>query len=301
MIQCCPRKAFYKIIQGLEPKVESDALGFGTSIHTFMEHWYTLDKASRTLPDDSQTKNLLNAYSQYHELESHQEGALESLRRSVLKMREKHITTEETDKRSVHNGIKILKGYTKQYANDGLKIYVDSQGPFIERKFSFIIYEDAFIVIEFFGTIDAGLNNEETGTVFIADHKTTAALGVEFFNRLKPNSQYTGYIMAAQRCFNIQTETFMINALQVAKTKQEYARQFTFRTQEDFDELILSVKTIVQQWLSYVDQKQFPMGPVINCSAYGGCTFLDVCSVPSSIRPNVIQSKFKEQIPTGEK
>lgn len=258
-----------------------------------MEHWYTLPKELRLLSEDTKTKNLLNAYSQYHELEEPQEGALESIRRSILKMQEKNITLEETDKRSVHNGIKILKGYAKHYANDGLKIYTDSLGPFIERKFSFIIYEDTQIQIEFFGTIDAGLINEETGTIFIADHKTTAALGVEFFNRLKPNSQYTGYVMAAQRCFGIQTETFMINALQVAKTKQEYARQFTSRTEEDFEELILSVTTTVGIWLKYLYTERFPMGPVATCSSYGGCTFLDVCSVPRSIQKNVIQSKFK--------
>lgn len=257
-----------------------------------MEHWYTLSKNSRMLPEDSKTKHLLEGYSSYHNLEELQEGALESIRRSILKMQEKQVTTEETDKRSVHNGIKILKGYIKQYANDGLKIYTDSLGPFIERKFSFILYEDSQIQIEFFGTIDASLINEETGTIFIADHKTTAALGVEFFNRLKPNSQYTGYIMAAQRCFGIQTETFMINALQVAKTKQEYARQFTSRTQEDFDELILSVKTISRQWIEYLERNEFPMGPVATCSSYGGCTYLSVCSVPKIIRKNVIMSMF---------
>lgn len=293
LLLTCKKKADFRLLQELEKQEEAEATLFGSAVHKAMEHWYSLPLAQRAFENNSVSKAILERLEGLQELDKELEGSLESVRQFVLKM-EPLWTKDSGDKRSVSNGIKILKAYFKHYEKDGLEIYRDEQGPFIERKFEFVIYEDPSLKIIYFGTIDAALVNPLTKSIFIADHKTTAALGTEFFNRLKPNHQYTGYVLGAREAFGIQCSDFMINGIQVAKTKQEFARQFTERTEEDFEELRIAVIEEVKHFLYLRELGRFPMSSATACGQYGGCTYLEICSVPKIIQENVISSRYKK-------
>lgn len=289
LLNTCPRKFEYKIIRNLVEGTESSAIIFGKAIHKALEHWYTLEPTQRDHGDELKEYAEMLAYG--HNLDVEATGSQESIRQFVLAAPGLHCLPD-TDKRSVSQGVKILIAYFKHYHNDGFSVLNHNGKPCIEQDFSFIIHEDSQMVIEYFGRIDVIMQNKQTGITVIADHKTTAALGSQFYSRLKPNHQYTGYVLGAKQCLGVDTNLFMINGIQVAKTKTEFARQITERDETDFHELKLAVIDSVLRLRSYHDRKEFPQNAPEPCSSYGSCEYLDVCQANNQLRETIIRHKW---------
>lgn len=275
----------------LRSEDEGDALVFGKAIHKALEHWYSLPEDYRQLTDkelsmvDSVVNGGLIPEGPYP-------TALDSIFEFV-KHAEPLRWLGDEDKRSLANGVKILKSYFKHYANDGMEVVRDESGqPLIEKQVEFTLYEDSEIVIVFHGQIDIVLRNKISNTIHYADHKTTANLGKDFYNRINPNHQYTGYVLAGQICLGIDSSSFMVNGIQVAKTKSEFARQFTERSSDDFAEMKDAYITAVRELLACIESGAFPMTAPNPCSAYGGCQYLDVCSAPAKLRKNILEGKY---------
>ena len=270
IIQTCKRKAYFALHQKLVGQEDSPALLFGTAIHKALEVWYTYPRVQR---NGSIAKLAIDAF----------HGAAAALN-----------TLDATDKRHPSNGEKTLESYFEKYKDDPFEVMSDDKGPIVERRFEFEIYCDEYLRIIVFGTIDVVLKNVETGTLIVADHKTTSALGTDFYQRCKPNHQYTCYVMGAQKALGLTTDLFMVNGLQVAKTKKEFARQVTQRTTDDLNEFTQAVLWAVR---AYLDDT-WPMGPVSACAMWGGCSYRQICEVPASLRQNVIEAMFVKK---GEK
>lgn len=293
IISTCLRKAKYYFIDGFVSEDEADALTFGSAIHKALEHWYSLPVDQRDLPKDFKAVAENMAFG--HELETPcthgGSGSLEAVRQFCLRG-QGLARLPEGDKRSRINGVEILKAYFKHYSSDGLTVVSDATGPIIERHLEMLLHEDAQIVINLHGTVDAVLENKQTGFVYGVDHKTTSQLGTQFYNRLKPNHQYTGYLMLVRDQLGIDTYDFMVNAIQVAKTKIEFARQITTRNEEDFAELKSIVIWRVNEFLSAKALDIWPMNAPNPCSSYGACSYLDACSSPNKLRNNILKAKY---------
>lgn len=270
ILQTCKRKAYYALNRQLVSNEENQATLFGSAIHKGLEVWYSQPRKSR---------NIELAISAFNEVSN----PLRSL--------------DLGDKRHPYNGEKILNTYFAKYADDPFEILSDSQGPLVERSFEFVLYEEPNLKVIYFGTIDAILRNVETNTILVCDHKTTSSLGSEFYNRIKPNHQYTGYIMGAKFALGIDTDLFLVNGLQVAKTKVDLARQVTQRTSEDFEELKGAVRWAVSDYLNAEKIGFWPQNSPNPCSMYGSCQYRSVCEVPTVIKENVLNALFNK----GEK
>lgn len=292
VINDCMRKAEYMLIRNLRANVESEALTAGKAIHKALEHWYTLPSHLRQLTDHENEIADTLVSQPFNDGNPAYETALDSINAYVVAAQSLKWLGAE-DKRSLSNGIKILKAYFKHYANDGLEVVRDKFDlPYIEREVEFQIHEDDKKVIRFHGTIDVVLKNVISGQVFVADHKTTASLGSAFYNRIKPNHQYTGYVWAARECLGIDTDSFLVNGIQVAKTKSEFARQATQRTQEDFNELKISMIDASERIIKARDSGVFPQSAPNACTNYGTCPYFDICSSPKDLREIIIKAKY---------
>jgi hypothetical protein len=294
VINDCLRKSQYSLIRGLRSNHESEALTSGKAIHKALEHWYRLPAHLRQLTkEEAELADTLIASPLLHPSEPY-ETALDSINAYVVAAEPLKWLGAE-DKRSLNNGIKILKAYFKHYADDGLEVLNDKFGiPYVEREVEFQIWEDGKKVIRFHGSIDIILRSTISGQIFVADHKTTASLGSQFYNRVKPNHQYTGYIWAARECLGIETDSFLVNGIQVAKTKSEFARQPTTRNQEDFEELRMAMVEASERILKAKEYNLFPMNAPAACNAYGACQFYEVCSSPKKLRETIISAKYEE-------
>lgn len=296
IILSCPRKAYYSLKRNLRAKQESPALTFGKAIHKALEIFYSGSVSERFIPENFRDRSDLLAAGTYDVLFD------ELLFRAVRGFIETAAPLKglpDSDKRSIPNGVWILQEYFKTYINDPYTVAVDGHGPITERTCEAKLFEQDGLRIILFGTIDVILKNEANGTVIPADHKTASQLGSDFYNRIKPNHQYSAYLWLAQQCLGITTDTFLVNALQV-KAKPvtargqapNFARQVTTRSPEDIREFHDAVCFAVGSYLRCEKAEMWPQGHVDNCGMYGGCAFLNVCSAPSNLRENVLEERF---------
>lgn len=300
VIQECLRKAKYSLHENLRVDREHPATLFGSAMHSAMEVFYTGAISERKLPDLGDMEFM--AYG--NKLPDESPLLIRAARAFLDKAKPLH-ALPDTDKRSLANGVWILHSYFRTYIDDPYVAYVDESGPFIERKFTLRLHEDNELIIDIFGTIDFVLQHAVNRSLIPGDHKTTSSFGFNgssYFDREKPNHQYTFYALGARRVFGIESDSFMVNMIEVKarpKTSRgsppSFPRQLTQRTEEDFDELHEVVLKATRDYLDAIKLGVWPMGPVGACSSYGACTYREICSAPKSMRENIIRAKFNTQ------
>lgn len=297
VIQNCMRKAQLLLHEGWKPEVEGPALTFGSAIHAALEVYYQGKIEERTVPSLEDLERMTYGHGVPDSLCTRAFAAF-------MKKAEPLSALPEGDKRHPLNGAWILWNYFKAYKDDPYVCYVDEEGPFVERGFSFVLHSDSEKVIELFGTIDIVFWHIDTGRRLPGDHKTTSSFGFgdsNYFDREKPNHQYTGYLMGAREVFGVESSEFCVNVVEVkAKPKTargtppSFPRQITSRSKEDFAEFTEVVVDSVSRYLRAMDTGIWPLGPVGACNSYGSCQYRQVCSAPPSLRNNILTSKFKK-------
>lgn len=300
IIQECLRKAQYSLDLGWRAEAESPATLFGRAIHKALEVFYRGEPEERVLPKFEFLERM--AYGQ-----PPPETNNDLIYRSVgafLTEAAPLAGLPEGDKRSLQNGVWILSEYFKKFIDDPYVAYVDERGPFVEREFTLRFHEDPTLIVDVFGTIDFAFRHITTGEILPGDHKTSSSLGFgdsSYYDRDKPNHQYTLYMMGVNKVFGIPAENFMVNVIEVkAKPKTargsppNFPRQLTRRTEEDFDEIREVVMKAVMDYLQARGTNSWPMGGVDACTKYGGCQFKQVCASPKSMRETVLKNKFTQ-------
>lgn len=264
VINTCKKKSFYLLERNLKSPKVSQAMLFGTAIHKGLEIWY-------------QTKD--------------QDASIDSFKNECGEL----IALHEKDKRHPNNGIKILQNYFQTYKDDPFEIYRDEKGPVVERDFEITLpgtIGGDKITMVLFGRIDCIMRNRDTGEIIVCDHKTTSSLGVEFYNRIRPNHQYTTYLYAAREAMGLDTNKFLVNGIQVAKTKWDLARQFTERSKEDYDDLVNVYAYAVKEYLYCKEKNLWPMTAPNPCAMWGGCQYRSICEVPDAVREDLISNTY---------
>jgi hypothetical protein len=300
VLQTCARKSQYALKLGLKAKTQSPATLFGSAIHKALEAFYSLPKEMRILPRDfaKQTDLLIPQDEAALELEAKHPlyACVGEFLRKALPLR----ALPDSDKRSLSAGVWSLTHYFTTYVDDPFVVKADASGPITERFCEAVLHDSDELQITYFGTIDCVLENCHNGVVLPCDHKTTSVLGSDFYTRLNPNAQYSGYLFLAQNCLGIDTDSFLVNALQVKPrpttargTPPNFVRQITKRTPDDIAEFKEAVVHSVQSYLSYLATDVWPIGDVNACSMYGGCTYHNVCSAPRVLRSDVISANYE--------
>lgn len=294
VIQTCARKSWYVLERKLRTQTEAPATLFGSAIHSALEVFYSAPKEARRIPRDFRKISDMIPNSPY----AGDELLFRAIDKFCLKATPLR-SLPDSDKRSLTGGVWILQNYFETYIDDPFEVLCDDRGPITERTVETVIYETPALKIILFGTLDVVLRNSQTGVVLPTDHKTSSVVGSDFYNRLKPNHQYTGYLLLAQTVLGLQTDSFLINCLQVKPkpvtkrgTPPHFPRQVTSRSPEDMREFVESVVCAVNDYLIWKNSNVWPIGCVDNCTHYGGCQFLDICGAPQSLRENIIDAKF---------
>ena len=292
-MQECPRKTKYSLVDGWKPESENPAFLFGRAIHKALETFYRGELSERILPPFDHVE--LMAFGQNRG----DDGLISRAITAFLTEAALLSALPEGDKRSLSNGVYILWHYFKSFIDDPYVAHVDDMGPVVERPFTFRLHEEEKYVIDYFGTVDLVVRHAGTGELLVMDHKTSSVVGNDFYNRMKPNHQYTGYLLGAKRALGIETDSFLVNCLQVKErpktsrgTPPHFPRQVTTRDESDYEEFIEVVHYNVINHLASLRDNVWPLGPTNVCANYGGCTYLSVCSAPKSMREGILSAKF---------
>jgi len=297
LMQTCWRKTYLELIRKVKMPKDSSALDFGSAIHACLEFFYLGDRKSRKFTQACKKNGELIGAGVG--TEEHQDCLVcNSFRKFVEVGRELGLSEDHMVTRSLPTGVWILTYYFERYIDDPFIVLEDAEGPLVERRVEYELYDSPELQINYFGSIDVILKNERTGVVLICDHKTSSRVGNEFFNRLKPNHQYTGYIKAAAADLGVETDSFLVNCLQVKpkpKTARggppQFPRQVTPRDSEDIKEFEACVLSTTKELIRRLKENDWPLGLTNSCAAWGGCTFMDVCSAPRDLRETIMRSK----------
>lgn len=301
IIMKCLRYAHYALDRNIGNKYESPATIFGTAIHEAFEVFYSAPKEERILPKGFKKNFELLAYR--GEVPGSDEFLLYRAVSAFIERAAPLANLDPSDKRSIHTGVWLLAHYFETYIDDPYTVYVDEHGPVVERLLEREIYSSEDLTIVVFGTIDVVLQNLSNGQILVCDHKTSSIVGRDFYNRLKPNHQYTCYTWLAQKELGLQTDKFLVNCLQVKAipktsrgTPPQFPRQITTRTEEDVEDFRNALVHHVRSYLRCKELGAWPTGPVESCTAYGGCTYLQICSSPNSIKENIIEADYLQGV-----
>lgn len=301
ILQTCPRKSYYSLERKISPKQESPATLFGSAIHSALETFYSADKSERVIPTNMNKTLELMAYGAVSEAEN--DFLVYRATRKFIERAQSLKSLPPEDKRSLANGVWILGHYFTSWIDDPYTVYMDKEGPFTERTLEAVLHSSNNLEVTLFGTIDVVMQNTANGELLVADHKTSSVVGKDFYNRLKPNHQYTGYLWLANKVLGLELDRFMVNCIEVKSkgvtgraAKPNFPRQITTRSAEDFREFEQSVVYYVEQFMYWRKTGFWPVGPVDACANYGACTYLNVCSSPSSIRENIISAEYNQGV-----
>ncbi len=299
LLQECARKSEYSLIRGLKSNLESPALLFGTAIHKGLETYYCGERTERRIPSEyRETMNMIGV-GQWDP--AWEESLLFRAARSFVLKASPLSELPDDNKRSIVTGVYMLTHYFERFLTDEYVILRDKDGPIVERFFRMKLHKSDALYIELFGTIDFIMKSEVSGQILPGDHKTASSL-YDFYDKIRPNFQYVGYNWAAREVMGLDTDLFLVNALEVKpppKTARgsppNFARQVTQCTEEDRDELKAAIIDSVTSFLRYRASGHYPMSATGACTArYGSCTYRDICSSPSQLRESIIAAKFAE-------
>lgn len=298
LMQECWRKVEYRLIRGLTPRLESSATLFGSAIHKALEVFYSAPRTQRRLPTNY--KEAMKAIGAGAWKRGWEDFLVFAACRAFVLKAEPLAALPAEDKRSLHSGAYILTNYFERYLTDEYVILHDADGPIVERTLTYPIMKTDHLDINLFGTIDFVMQNEVTGEILAGDHKTTSSLR-DFYDMAQPNFQYTAYILMAREVLGLNTDKFLVNALEVKAMPKRattagpnFARQITSRSEEDIQELINAVVLACVTFKANWEHRTWPMsspGPCLN--KYGKCSYHDVCATPHSLRENVIRANYE--------
>lgn len=300
LIQECMRKAKYSLLEGWRAENEAPATLFGSAIHAALEEFYKTKPDERRLPK----METLEIMSYGNKVEGEE---TDPLLRSIRKFLEKGRDLSglpEGDKRSLQNGTWLLHEYFKKFLDYPYTAYCDSFGPFLERTFTLPYIRSPKLSVDLFGTIDFCLEHVVTRDRIPGDHKTTSSFSFgdsNYFDREKPNHQYTIYSLAARSLFGINTDDFLVSIFEVKQRPKtargsgpSFPQQITKRTQEDYEELEDVIKDVVERYLHALERNVWPLGSVDACNKYGSCGFKNVCSAPRGMRETILKGKYTQ-------
>lgn len=264
----CPRKYYYAVIEGWQPKGLNDNITFG--------YWYAkaLEIYHSMMATEPRPAN------------AHDE-ALSYIIRYILE------TTKEwqsADNRKTRQTlIRSIVWYLEEFKDDPCKTVILKDGrPAVELTFQFKLNDE----ITLCGHLDRLVGY--AGEYYIQDQKTTAAtLGSYYFNRYSPDNQMSLYTIAGQVVYNTPIKGVMVDAAQIAVGFTRFERGFAFRTQEQNEEWLADVQFHIHKtWDAAA--AGYPMNDAA-CQKYGGCQFLGICSKSPQVREEFLKTSFEKR------
>ena len=286
----CARSAQYYLIDKRELSGPKPALHFGGLIHLLLELRY------RDYPS-----TLTN---------EHKMEIIQRAEPVILKFTER-FGTVEGDHRTPARALDLLIAYLGFYDNEPFSVHLGTDGkPFVEQYFEIplgeIEYDSLYqgvhyktIKVMWTGRIDLAVKTDSG--LWVMDHKTTSMLGSTFFLDFVNSSAAIGYSWALQHIFQQPVQGLMVNALAVRKpsrtgTPTEFERQMVPYSQERIEEWKHNTLILVSDLLSHLDREYFPMETKWCVGKYGPCPYLDVCTMPPSMRLTILNSSQYEDV-----
>lgn len=273
----CPRKYFYSIVLGFEPRQRSFHLTFGILYHEALETY-----------DLERTKGA-----------SHDEATRAAVRRALRSSWHPELKRPWNSGNQYKNRFTLIRTivwYLDQFSSDIIETIILSNGrPAVELSFSFD-FQYTFPNGEpskLCGHIDR-LGKIANG-VWVLDRKTTQhAIDDNYFKRYSPDNQMSLYSFAGKIVYNVPTQGVIIDAAQILVNGSRFQRGFAHRTEEQLHEWAEDTTQYIARAYEYAAKNYWPMNDK-SCFNYGGCPFREICSRSPEVREEFLNDPLHFQ------
>lgn len=270
--QTCQRMFKYRYVEHWHPKTaRMVAADFGTAIHCAME----------ARGDGGPLAAMQAAFS--------------------AKWQELGGDVPEDAMRTEEHGLWILGRYVQKWgATDVWKIKAQERAFAVHVGFA----GDAIGVhpVWLIGRWDAEV--EMAGAHIIVDHKTKSQMGYSASQQYKPSLQMLGYVWAARQLGEPACAMAMVNMIGTAKYGRGtprvtpaddcFGRVELSYTDEELDEFPCLVLDLAEDILqARMTNRYVPTFGA--CNNYGECSFKRVCTMPVSVRQQVLEADFVQE------
>lgn len=279
----CPRKYYYRMVEGWTTR--------GTSVHLQFGDWF--HKACET----------------YERVKSegadHQQALRAAVRGALAATWDKALgkpwNSEHKDKNR-YTLIRSIIWYLDTYAlhNPARVLMFPSGRPAVELTFKYTPHdpetgEEVIALtgepIMFSGHLDAIILMGDTP--FIADHKTTSRrLGPEYFSAYTPDNQFSMYAYAGKWAFNIDVGGVICDAIKVTQKSTEFERQVIYRTDGQLREWFADTKYYIQLMGRMAERNRWPQ----NDKACFLCQYRPVCARDPGARQKWLETDYVKEI-----
>lgn len=276
----CPRKYYYSIIMGLQPKETSIHLAFGLLMHGGVERY-----------------NHARASGQDHE-----ESILVAIGWVLGETWNKVLGRPGLQGDSYKNRLTLVRTlvwYFDQYGeNDALEtVILANSKPAVELSFSFDSGYRSQLTGEtvlFCGHLDRLV--KFNGEYFISDLKTTKSeLSPYFWQQFNPNNQFGMYTLAGNVVWSTPVKGLIVDGAQVLVNSSRFARHPVPMGPERLTEWHRDAMWHVRLMEGCAQVSYWPMNDK-SCSNYGGCPFLDICARAPATREPWLEANYKRRV-----
>jgi hypothetical protein len=278
----CPRKYYYRMIEGWSTRYFNVHLSFGSWFHEGCEK-YERARASG-----------LNHIEALRVAVRH---ALASTWDPVLG---KPWNSDNKDKNR-YSLIRTLVWYLDDLAGSASKTVVLANGqPAVELTFKYIPqdYETGEELtsftgepIFFSGHLDSMIELQDA--TFISDRKTTSRrLGPGYFAAYTPDNQFSMYTHAGHWAFSTDVSGVICDAIQVSGGTSRFERQIIYRTEAQLREWYSHTKFYISLMGQMAEQNRWPM----NDKACFMCQFRPVCARTPAARQTWLETDYTKEI-----
>lgn len=267
----CPRKYYYTMIVGRQPRAESVHLTFGAHYHKALEIY---DHA-KSAGNDHNTAQLAAVRYCY-------------LATGTRLASGKFVPWNSDD--SYKNRWTLMRTvvwYLEQFANDALKTIQLANGkPAVELSFRWQTdVEVPGLPGEYFwicGHIDRLVDFD--GTIYFLDRKTSKiTLSPSTFEKFSPDNQMSLYDFSSTVVWQEPVKGGILDAAQVAVGFSKFARGFLRRTPAQKQEWYADTRYYLELAAKNALEGYWPMNDK-SCGNYGGCPFREICSKSPDVR-----------------
>jgi hypothetical protein len=275
----CPRKYYYSVVCGYQPRLESVHLTFGLLFHKAHEFYHhgksqgkshdeALDMALKHVLEATWNKELGRGWASDHKTKN----------RATL--------------------IRTVVWYLDHYKDDNLETVQLLNGkPAVELSFSFYSgfeYELTGEKITFCGHLDriALLNGEP----YILDPKTTEhTISPAWFAKWKPSNQFSMYKLAGQVAFKTPVKGLIVDGIQVGVGFSRMERGLVAVGQGELEEWHRDTGRFIRRMAQSAQDGYWEMNDKA-CDMYGGCPFRAVCARPPGARQAWLDTDYRKRI-----
>lgn len=280
----CPRKYFFSmVLHRRKGGATRPPLAYGTTWHKIMETHYATG------------------------------GDEAAVQRAAIMSWEPHDSPD--DHRTLERVLDAYRAYKQRYGehDEDVRVWGRTVG-FPENPIVEQVAELAWpgSIHPYTGKIDRIY--EQNGAVFIEDYKTTSALGATYFRQWDPSNQMMGYAWLGQLLTGRPIAGVRINVHGVLKTTNKFERQTILISPERLNEWSVNL----QRWLEDINRRgeqledtfdnpefgggeltagdyAFPANFNACAGKYGMCQYVDVCTMPRSVRARILENDFEHK------